>query len=196
MIGLQNYMVLDAARMQGFIFKARELNEHHHCLFQGDSEMVLGHVAPWLFLLDQNEDSFNEWLSENGEDDNWGVIMQADISDKEIIKHLRKFLMVLQEDGTELLFRFYDPRVLRVFLPACNADELVEFFGPIMAFIMEDDDGNMLRFELDGGALKQIDLDMDLDSFLSTPISQITMEDPSITKQIPDTNKSKDRWDF
>jgi hypothetical protein len=34
----------------------------------------------------------------------------------------RRFLRVKDEDG--LVFRFYDPRVMRVYLPTCAAGEL------------------------------------------------------------------------
>ncbi|MFY2558205.1 hypothetical protein ACN469_11275, partial [Corallococcus terminator] len=43
----------------------------------------------------------------------------------------------------------YDPRVLRTYLPTCNAEELRFVFGPIRSFLMEDEDGSMLlRFSL------------------------------------------------
>jgi hypothetical protein len=50
---------------------------------------------------------------------------------------------VKTEDGEELYFRFYDPRILRIFLPECTAEEAVEFFGPIQAFWVEAEDPNM-----------------------------------------------------
>ncbi len=37
-------------------------------------------------------------------------------------KHFRTFLMVKSPEGDRLYFRYYDPRVLRVYLPTCNAD--------------------------------------------------------------------------
>ena len=54
-------------------------------------------------------------------------------------KHFRKFLIVKTEDGKELYFRFYDPRVLKIFLPTCEKDQMIEFFGPIERFIVEGD---------------------------------------------------------
>ena len=54
--------------------------------------------------------------------------------------------------GKPLLFRYYDPRVLRVYLPTCNAEELKTLFGPVQAYIMEDESGAaMLRFRLKNG---------------------------------------------
>jgi hypothetical protein len=42
-------------------------------------------------------------------------------------------------------FRFYDPRVLRIFLPTCNAQEVFQFFGPVVnSYLAENDDANIL----------------------------------------------------
>jgi hypothetical protein len=48
--------------------------------------------------------------------------------------------MIKTEDDQQLYFRFYDPRVLRIFLPTCDENQLREFFGPIEQFICEDED--------------------------------------------------------
>ena len=34
--------------------------------------------------------------------------------------HLKGFLRVRGESGQKMMFRYYDPRVLRVYLPTCN----------------------------------------------------------------------------
>jgi hypothetical protein len=48
-------------------------------------------------------------------------------------------LLVSDENGKTFYFRFYDPRVLRVYLPTCNAEELDMFFGPVRNFFMENE---------------------------------------------------------
>jgi hypothetical protein len=58
----------------------------------------------------------------------------------EVYNHFRKFLIVETEDLEKLYFRFYDPRVLRIFLPTCSSSQLDEFFGPVDRFICEDED--------------------------------------------------------
>ena len=42
------------------------------------------------------------------------------------------------------MFRFYDPRVLRVYLPTCTGDEAEEFFGPVPEILAESEDGGSL----------------------------------------------------
>jgi hypothetical protein len=49
-----------------------------------------------------------------------------------------------------VLFRYYDPRVLEVFLPACSAAQRKEFFGPVQHFYAESDAGkSVLRYSVD-----------------------------------------------
>lgn len=53
-------------------------------------------------------------------------------------RHFRRFLRVTDEQGQPLMFRYYDPRVLRVYLPTCTAEELALVFGPVSAYLIED----------------------------------------------------------
>lgn len=45
--------------------------------------------------------------------------------------------MVYMPSGEPMYFRFYDPRVLRAFLPACGGAELSELFGPARMLLAE-----------------------------------------------------------
>ena len=87
----------------------------------------------------------------------WGIfaITQADLPTMR--KHFRLLLMVYDPDGKPLYFRYYDPRVLRVYLPSCNTDETQKIFGPIQRFIIEGEDTTTLwKFWLaDGQTLNE-----------------------------------------
>lgn len=134
-----NYILLDAARMSDEIDKALELNKTGMTLYSDKKERALASVSPYLFSYEK-ESAFAKWIEENGWGNSWGVYVLC-FNDFDVLhKHFRKFILVKTEDGEELYFRFYDPRVLRVFLPTCDEDQLKEFFGPIRAFLMEDDD--------------------------------------------------------
>jgi hypothetical protein len=68
--------------------------------------------------------------------------------------HLRGFLRVRDQSGRKLVFRYYDPRVFRDYLPTCTSGELEMVFGPIDSFIAEGRDGTtLLRFQRERGAL-------------------------------------------
>ena len=138
---LQNisHLLLDAARMDGEIENAKNLNAAFDSLYRGRSEESLSSVAPYLFTSEK-ETEFMKWYFEKGWGDSWGLMVFSSEDLKTLVKHFRQFLMVKTEDGEELYFRFYDPRVLRIFLPTCDQKQLEEFFGPVEYFICEEED--------------------------------------------------------
>jgi len=69
----------------------------------------------------------------------WGVFVVTEEDDIEVLfEHFRQFLKVEDPEGNRLFFRFYDPRVLRIFLPTCNTKEVFDFFGEVVGeFLVE-----------------------------------------------------------
>ncbi|MBS1629551.1 MAG: DUF4123 domain-containing protein [Bacteroidetes bacterium] len=151
-----NYTLLDAARMGDQLLLAKQLGPLHDSLYRGGKEASLSSVAPYIFQF-QHGKSFANWLLKFGWGNAWGVLLKSSLPIFDLHKHFRKFLMVNTEEGKSLYFRYYDPRVLRLFLPTCNAAQLAEFFGKgIEYFIVEDEDpAYAIRFRLEGGALRQ-----------------------------------------
>jgi len=160
-----NYVLLDAARMDGGIHRARELNSDHTCLYEGDSERFLSAVAPWLFAF-SSASPFAEWLAQEGKGKSWGIFLSAHVEPVRLYKHLRRFLIVEGDDGRELYFRYYDPRVLSVFLPTCEPDPLRAFFGPIEAFLAENENGHVVEYALRADGLQFQDTGLDLEASL------------------------------
>ena len=71
-------------------------------------------------------------------------------------RHFRRLLRVQDERGVRMLFRFYDPRVLRVYLPTCRPGELEQVFGPVEFFLTEaDEPDRILEFRHQRGTLAQ-----------------------------------------
>ena len=53
-----------------------------------------------------------------------------------------------------LYFRYYDPRVLRIYLPACNKEELATIFGPVRRYVLEGEEKEMvIEYQAAGGEL-------------------------------------------
>jgi Domain of unknown function (DUF4123) len=134
-----SFILLDAARMFENIDKAFELNKSGQSLYKEKGEKILTPVAPYLFNYN-NQPEFATWLSENGWGNSWGIFINTIASFEQLHHHFRRFLMVKTEEGKQLYFRFYDPRVLRIFLPTCDTKQLQELFGPVEQFICEDED--------------------------------------------------------
>lgn len=105
-------------------------------------------AAPYLIGL-RREAAFTRELLERSWGRSWGLFMTAPADLETVRRHLRHFLKVKDEQGRRLYFRFYDPRVMRVYLPTCNVDELRLLFGPLEAWFVEGPEGaTLLRYTL------------------------------------------------
>ena len=155
--GTALYMLLDAARDPRIHGWLNELGEtvQQRSLYQGDVGDSLAHVSPYLLAVREDQpDSLR--FAEAGFGESWGLFVTSSAGFDDVRRHLRKFNIAYREDGTPLVFRFYDPRVLRVFLPTCTESERRRFFGPIDAFLAESEDGDaFIRFTLMGAELTQ-----------------------------------------
>jgi pSer/pThr/pTyr-binding forkhead associated (FHA) protein len=131
------YAILDAARDPMVLAHVVGCKEEHQSLYEGPEGEKLFAYAPYLIALPRGS-VFLETIVRDGWGQSWGVYLTCDLPFQEVRKHLRHFLMVQIEGGNQVYFRFYDPRVLRVFLPTCAPEELAQFFGPIGKYLYED----------------------------------------------------------
>jgi len=130
------YAILDAARSTRVLELLSAAKEPFQCLYTGESAVALATCAPYLVRLPAKSRLLRNLVRE-GWSQSWGVYLTCEASLAELRKHLRHFLMVKTEAGEDLYFRFYDPRVLRVFLPKSTAQQVGEFFGPIREYFLE-----------------------------------------------------------
>jgi hypothetical protein len=152
---LNVFAVLDGAVVPDLLDELYQLQSEFVCLYRGELEPDIAAVAPYLVQLDDESD-FTEWLIEEGWGKHWGIFVQSDVDLRAMRRHLRNFLTVYDSDGKPMLFRYYDPRVLRLYLPTCNADELKTVFGPVDWYLLEGEDPHtLLRFQLSSEALMQ-----------------------------------------
>ncbi len=146
------WAILDGARDPAIHALLMASRLEYRCLYSGSLPRSLEMAAPQLVELLPGH-QLTERLLSDGWGRSWGVFLRLD-DPANLRHHLRKFLRVRHADGRSLLFRFYDPRVLRVYLPTCDATELIQFFGPIAHFFAEADDGKgLLEFVQQRGRL-------------------------------------------
>lgn len=150
---LTAYAILDAASIDGLLDKLAAEQPAGVCLYPGDREDV-AEVAPYLVQLDPDK-PFTEWLLANCWGNHWGIFAASDYDFIAMRRHCRKFLKVHTEDGKPLWFRYYDPRVLRVFLHTCSPDELSEFFGKIHCFTLEGEQGELVQYRVGPATLQR-----------------------------------------
>lgn len=148
-----NFLLLDAASAGQRQDEALVLGAQYESFYKGDKEENR-RASPYLFELRAGT-PLAAWYFQHGWGQSWGVPVFASAPFEEVYRHFRKFLMVKTEDGEKLYFRFYDPRVLRTFLPTCDAAQVKEFFGPVKLFICEDvNEESLIVFSHFQGELK------------------------------------------
>lgn len=132
-----NYLFLDAARIGDNLFTAIGLNKDYRCVYNRYQEHIFQKIGPYIFLLD-GKPSFQQWYFETGWGESWGFLVHSETTLDRLKDHFQRYKMIADGSGTKKYFRYYDPRVLKQYLPACSKMELEDFFGPAEYFILED----------------------------------------------------------
>jgi len=123
------------------------------CLWAGELEPDMASVAPYLVELVPGSEFTRRVLSEAW-GRNLGIFLASPVGLARTWRHLRQHARVQGPQLEPLYFRFYDPRVLRAWLPACTPRQLVAFFGPVRYFFAEaEDPGAGFAWTAAGGQL-------------------------------------------
>lgn len=139
-----NIVTIDGARDPSFREWRRSNTSRALSLYEPENHPA----APWgPWLLRPRDDPSVARIWAEGWGKSWGVAWQSDVSDDVLRRHFRRLLLVELPRGRRAIFRFYDPRVLRAFLPTCTDEERRAFFGPLTAAFVEfEDAARVLRF--------------------------------------------------
>ena len=147
------WMILDCARDPRLFGLMLESRLEFSCLYNGSPLAPLESVAPHLVKLEYDDPSSRRLL-ERSLGDHRGILLKCDSHLVQVRRHLRQLLTVRGPDGVLLLFRFYDPRVLRVYLPTCYPAELRTVFGPVERYWAEDESStSLIEFAVAEGGL-------------------------------------------
>jgi hypothetical protein len=153
--GVNVYAILDGASVPDLLAHFDRYEAEYVCLYRGELEPDMEEVAPYLAHVEPGSE-FAEWLIEQGWGKHWGIYAASAEDLPTVRRHFRKFLIVHDSDGKPLYFRYYDPRVLRIYLGTCNEEELKTIFGPVACYLLEDEDATVaLRFQQSEGLLSQ-----------------------------------------
>jgi hypothetical protein len=148
------YAILDGASAPDLLPALDRWTVEAVCLFRGELEPDMALMAPYLAVVQPNT-PFAEWILQEGWGKHWGIFAISKVGFRELRQHFRSFIKVYGPDGKPLYFRYYDPRVLRAYLPTCNPQEMRTVFGPVLRYIAEDEDPSvLLKFWPESGQVK------------------------------------------
>jgi hypothetical protein len=76
------------------------------------------------------------------------IIFQSESSLQQLAQHFSGMLKAMDEEGKIFNFRYYDPRILRVYLPTCTEEEKHIFYGPADTFWVEGEENDVMEFPM------------------------------------------------
>lgn len=113
----------------------------------------LRRALPYLVTLNEAAGDLRATWRDQGHRAAWGILVHSEAATGELVEHFRGLFTVELPDRSTAYFRYYDPRVLRTFLPTCSPEQLRTIFGPVDAFVCEDIDGSWTVYSRQDGAL-------------------------------------------
>jgi hypothetical protein len=139
----QVYAVVDGARDVRVEPMLRLSRRDYTPLFSGKLTPKLLAASPFVVHLAQASAFTRELIDFVWERRGCGyfVVAQPEQTLQQVRRHFRNYLRVQDEAGKRYLFRFYDPRVVRVYLPTCTLEEGRSFFGPLTRILCEPERG-------------------------------------------------------
>jgi hypothetical protein len=115
----------------------------HACLLGGTLSPDLAETAPYLVELKPPGGMATPVLGQ-GWGRHWGIFLTAKAPLASLVTHFRSLLTVKLPNGKAAHFRFFDPRVLKLFLPTCDQAQAAGLFGPVTQFYFEGRSGKDL----------------------------------------------------
>ena len=140
------YAILGGARDKQIERIIRQGELKSSCLIEGKLTYRMSVAAPYIVRLEEGHSQTLE-IIQKGWGNSWGIfaVTYPPASLINVRHNCRKIAMVKSPEGKNLFFRYYDPRVLRIYLAECNKAEASKVFGPITEFIVEGEDKTIIH---------------------------------------------------
>jgi hypothetical protein len=128
------FALVDAAREKAVPRLVSDAGPDALSLYSGRRAERLASAAPYLVRL--TGERIPRFVSEA-----WGkssgIVFASALPIEALRAHFKRLLIVETEARDTVYFRYYDPRVLRIFLPSCSSAQARRFFGPVAWFLVE-----------------------------------------------------------
>lgn len=140
---LSTFAILDAAKIPDLPEILIGSGLEHQCLFIGDALEELGHVAPWIVQLEDDNNFTRSLFTDTDPASPWthwtkdaGIYLRSSASLEDLCAHFRKFTKVRMDGIPDndraawQYFRFYDPEQATLYFNAVRAwpDRMAQFY--------------------------------------------------------------------
>ncbi len=118
-------------------------------------------VGPYLVRIkctNRYPEYMQRWTEKLGT--NTGILLLTTSWPQAVRQHCRSIFKVYDEQHNMFYFRYYDPRVIRTYLPTCTAKECRQFFGPIRSIFVEGETPGTMHHYRAGQAAVQMEKDV------------------------------------
>ena len=127
----QAYLLLDRTQIDNLAHRLFEVapSVQFHSLYQRTAYSALDEVSPVLVPVTPNSPlahTFTEQWSATA-----GIWLESLTDEKTVVEHVRSLIHARVEGEVTVLFRFYDPRIVALWLADLPAHERAPLMGPI-----------------------------------------------------------------
>lgn len=144
------YGIIDAAQDERIYPLLKSQADIYLSLYNNDVSESLKAVGPVLFQF-RKDDRLSAWIITQGQYNNWFILFPSlGITMIDMRRHFKRFAMVEAPNGKHMYFRYYDPRVLRAYIPSCDEEERAYIFGNFSSFWAHATDKLYYRLSSDG----------------------------------------------
>ncbi len=155
-LGTRLFCMIDSARNPYTIpHLVMALTRAADCLFSGNAKQELGDQTAWVADVTDDRATLEALLDEGYGKGMLSFAFSA-LDLRAFITHLKKFTKIRDAKGTEHFFRFYDPKVMRQYVPVFNETQHKAFFAGLTSAMFEDtrDPAKLIRFWSERGSLR------------------------------------------
>lgn len=135
---LNTYAIIDAAKEGSIPYFLEGMKATFGSLLQGNDAKKLAEVAPYIVLLEKCSD-VSQWYMEKLYGNSVGFALKTNLGIESLTQFwARKVKTRIPGTEEKGFFRYYDPSVLREYLPILEEDnELIEFMGTTNSILVE-----------------------------------------------------------
>jgi hypothetical protein len=130
----QAYLLLDGAQIDNL--SERLENTQFQSLYQHTAYSELADIGPILVPLSPNcplaHIFAREWSATAG------IWLESEVDEASVLEHLRSLIHVRVEGGATVLFRYYDPRITRLWLTGLEPQARDRLMGPIRLILLPE----------------------------------------------------------